>query len=124
MLGNELVDAYRIVQNDAFDPSTQVFLGVTSFGHEIWINAELAACQVKILTGFIEPHLFAGFSGGGKAIMPGMGGLRMILDNHDAKNIGNPRPPGASPGVTRSGKRFARWRTGLVGLFCQRGAQP
>ena len=97
MLGDELVDAYRIVQNDAFDPATQVHLGETSFGHEIWINAELAACQVKILTGFIEPHLFAGFSGGGKAIMPGMGGLRMILGNHDAQNIGNPR---ATWGVT------------------------
>jgi lactate racemase len=97
MLGDELVDGYRIVQNDAFDPATQVCLGMTSFGHEIWINAELAACPVKILTGFIEPHLFAGFSGGGKAIMPGMGGLRMILGNHDAHNIGNPR---ATWGVT------------------------
>jgi nickel-dependent lactate racemase len=91
MLGDELVDQYCIVQNDAFDPATQVHLGETSFGHEIWINAELAACEVKILTGFIEPHLFAGFSGGGKAIMPGMGGLQMILGNHDAKNIGHPK---------------------------------
>lgn len=97
MLGDALVDGYRIVQNDAFDPATQVHLGSTSSGHEIWINAELAACEVKILTGFIEPHLFAGFSGGGKAIMPGMGGLRMILGNHDAKNIGHPR---ATWGVT------------------------
>lgn len=97
MLGDLLVDRYRIVQNDAFDPATQVHLGSTSFGHEIWINAELAACDVKILTGFIEPHLFAGFSGGGKAIMPGMGGLRMILGNHDAANIGNPK---ATWGVT------------------------
>jgi lactate racemase len=97
MLGDALVEGYRIVQNDAFDPATQVHLGSTSFGHEIWINAELAACDVKILTGFIEPHLFAGFSGGGKAIMPGMGGLRMILGNHDAKNIGHPK---ATWGVT------------------------
>jgi nickel-dependent lactate racemase len=97
MLGDELVDSYRIIQNDAFDPATQVHLGKTSFGHEVWINAELAACPVKILTGFIEPHLFAGFSGGGKAIMPGLGGLRTILGNHDAKNIGNPK---ATWGVT------------------------
>jgi nickel-dependent lactate racemase len=97
MLGNELVDGYRIVQNDAFDPATQVHLGCTSFGHEIWLNAELAACDVKILTGFIEPHFFAGFSGGCKAIMPGMGGLRTILGNHDARNIGHPK---ATWGVT------------------------
>ena len=97
MLGDELVDRYRIVQNDAFDPATQAHLGSTSFGHDIWINAELAACDIKILTGFIEPHLFAGYSGGGKAIMPGMGGLRTILGNHDARNIGNPK---ATWGVT------------------------
>jgi nickel-dependent lactate racemase len=97
MLGDALVDGYRIVQNDAFDPATQVHLGRTSFGHEIWLNAELAACDLKILTGFIEPHFFAGFSGGGKAVMPGMGGLRTILGNHDARNIGHPK---ATWGVT------------------------
>jgi nickel-dependent lactate racemase len=47
------------------------------------------SCNVKILTGFIEPHFFAGFSGGGKAIMPGMAGIKTILGNHSAKNIGN-----------------------------------
>ena len=97
MLGDDLVDAYPILQNDAFDPSTQVCLGRTSFGHEIWLNRAVGECDVKILTGFIEPHFFAGFSGGGKALMPGMGGLRTILGNHDAMNIGNPR---ATWGVT------------------------
>ena len=97
MLGDDLVNAYPIVQNDAFDPSTQVCLGRTSFGHEIWLNQAVRECDVKILTGFIEPHFFAGFSGGGKALMPGMGGLRTILGNHDAKNIGDPR---ATWGVT------------------------
>jgi len=97
MLGDYLVDAYPILQNDAFDPSTQVCFGRTSFGHEIWLNRTVVDCDVKILTGFIEPHFFAGFSGGGKALMPGMGGLRTILGNHDAKNIGDPR---ATWGVT------------------------
>jgi nickel-dependent lactate racemase len=97
MLGDELLADYRVIQNDAFDPSSQVCLGRSSFGHEIWINRELAECDVKILTGFIEPHFFAGFSGGGKAIMPGMGGLQTILGNHDAGNIGNPK---ATWGIT------------------------
>ena len=115
MLGDEFVDRYRIVQNDAFDPATQVYLGNTSFGHEIWINAELAACPVKILTGFIEPHMFAGFSGGGKAIMPGMGGLRMILGNHDAENIGHPKATWGITRATRSGRKCAKWRTVQAG---------
>ena len=94
---HSIVDQYRIVQNNAFDPSTQVCLGVSSRGHEMWINRELAACDVKILTGFIEPHFFAGFSGGGKAIMPGMAGLKTVLGNHDAGMIGHPN---ATWGVT------------------------
>lgn len=91
MLGDGLVDAYRIVQNDAFDPTSQVFQGITHRGHEIWLNHELLECDVKILTGFIEPHFFAGFSGGGKAVMPGMAGLRTILGNHDAGMLSDPR---------------------------------
>jgi len=98
MLGSELVDRYRIVQNDAFDPSTQIALGRSTFGHEIWINREFLDCDVKILTGFIEPHFFAGFSGGGKAIMPGMAGQLTVLGNHDAGMIANPN---ATWGITR-----------------------
>jgi len=90
MLG-ETIFARRRIQNDAFDPSTQVRAGVTSKGHESWLNAELMRCDLKILTGFIEPHLFAGFSGGGKAIMPGMAGQRTVLGNHDAGMVGHPK---------------------------------
>ncbi len=90
MIGDDLVDGYRVVQNNAFDPATQVSLGVTARGHDIWINRDIMACDVRILTGFIEPHLFAGFSGGGKALMPGMAGLRTVLGNHDARMLADP----------------------------------
>jgi len=98
MVGDAIFASRRIVQNDTFDPSTQVRVGLTSKGHETWINAELMACDLKVLTGFIEPHLFAGFSGGGKAIMPGMAGQRTVLGNHDAGMVGHPK---AIWGVTR-----------------------
>ncbi|MFB3903383.1 MAG: nickel-dependent lactate racemase [Acidobacteriota bacterium] len=97
MLGSELASRYRIVQNSAFDPATQVCLGKTAAGHEVWLNRELTECQVKILTGFIEPHFFAGFSGGGKAVMPGMAGLKTVLGNHDAGMIASPQ---ATWGIT------------------------
>ncbi|HEY3290477.1 MAG TPA: nickel-dependent lactate racemase [Anaerolineae bacterium] len=90
MLGDDNVNRYRIVQNNAFDPSTQISLGISSRGHELWLNRELMACDVKVVTGFIEPHFFAGYSGGGKGIMPGMAGLRTVLGNHDADMIGHP----------------------------------
>jgi nickel-dependent lactate racemase len=98
MVGDAIFERRRIVQNDTFDPATQVRVGVTSKGHETWLNAELMACDLKILTGFIEPHLFAGFSGGGKAIMPGMAGQRTVLGNHDAGMVGHPK---ATWGVTQ-----------------------
>jgi nickel-dependent lactate racemase len=97
MLGDAIVDAYRIVQNNAFDPSTQVCLGTTRRGNGIWLNRDLVACDFKVLTGFIEPHFFAGFSGGGKAVMPGMAGQRTVLGNHNASMIGH---PSATWGVT------------------------
>ena len=97
MLGDDIFESHRIVPNNAFDPSTQVHVGRSSFGHEIWINRDLFECDVKILTGFIEPHFFAGFSGDGKAIMPGMAGQRTVLGNHDAGMIADPN---ATWGIT------------------------
>jgi len=91
MLGDAIFERRRIVQNDTFDAATQVRVGVTSQGHETWLNAELMRCDLKVLTGFIEPHLFAGFSGGGKAILPGLAGQRTVLGNHDAGMVGHPK---------------------------------
>jgi lactate racemase len=97
MLGDGLVDRYRIVQNDSSDPATQVCLGQTARGLDIWLNRDFFECDVKILTGFIEPHFFAGFSGGGKAVMPGMAGLSTVLGNHDAEMVAHPQ---ATWGIT------------------------
>ncbi|HPW17587.1 MAG TPA: nickel-dependent lactate racemase [Candidatus Aminicenantes bacterium] len=107
MVGDAVFERRRIVQNDAFDPATQVRVGATSRGHETWLNAEFMRCDLKVLTGFIEPHLFAGFSGGGKAVMPGMAGQRTVLGNHDAGMVGHPR---AIWGVTRGNPIFEEVR--------------
>jgi len=107
MLGEAIVDGYRIEQNDCFDPSTQVHLGTSSHGHEIWINRAYMEASVKILTGFIEPHYFAGFSGGGKAVMPGMAGQMTVLGNHDAGMIADPR---ATWGVAQGNPIFEEAR--------------
>ncbi len=96
-IAEELLSGYCVVQNSSFDPDTQQHMGVTTRGHDIWLNREIAACDVKVLTGFIEPHFFAGFSGGGKALMPGMAGQRTVLGNHDANMIANPK---ATWGIT------------------------
>lgn len=90
MVGNDIFNNYRFIQNDAFNKATQKSYGFTSNKNEIYINKELAFCDFIILTGFIEPHFFAGFSGGSKAIMPGMAGINTILKNHSPKMIANP----------------------------------
>ncbi len=97
LLGPAVNGRYRVIQNNAFDPATQLYVGQTSRGHPLWINREVMAADIRILTGFIEPHFFAGFSGGGKALMPGMAGLQTVLGNHDAGMID---APGATWGVT------------------------
>jgi len=97
MLGHEIVEGYRIVQHDPLDRTSTVYLGESAFGHDMHINAEYMRASVKILTGFIEPHFFAGFSGGPKAVFPGIAGQRCVLGNHGAEMIGHPR---ATWGVT------------------------
>ena len=96
MLGSEIVSDYRVVQHDAWDRSN-VSVGRTSFGHEARVNAEYMRASVRILTGFIEPHFFAGFSGGPKAVLPGLADESCILANHDFDMIGHPK---ATWGIT------------------------
>ena len=94
ILGDAFVDRFRIVQNNYLDVDSHVFIGTTKQNNDIWIHKEFANCGLKILTGFIEPHFFAGFSGGGKAAMPGMALLKTIKLNH---------------GPSKMDHKFAKW---------------
>lgn len=91
MLGGDVVSRYRIVQNDARAAGAHVAVGTTRSGNEILVQKDFVACTFRILTGFIEPHFFAGFSGGAKAIMPGLAHIDTVLRNHDARNIDDPK---------------------------------
>lgn len=97
MLGREILEGYRVVQHDAWDEDRLVPVGETRFGHRVSVNREYMEATVKILTGFIEPHFFAGFSGGPKAVLPGLADIGAILGNHGAEMIGHPQ---ATWGVT------------------------
>jgi len=90
MVGDEVVTGYRIIQNNARDPHSHMLVGTTKSGNDVYLHKEYLRCDVRILTGFIEPHFFAGFSGGGKACMPGLAGLQTVLKNHCPENIDNP----------------------------------
>ena len=87
ILGPGIVGNYRIVQNDCEDDASHRRVGTTRGGNEIYLLSEFLDCDVRILTGFIEPHFFAGFSGGGKAVMPGLAALRTVQHNHRAAHM-------------------------------------
>lgn len=99
MLGAEIVRRYRIVQHDAWDDAALVEIGHNRAGNPVRVNRAYVEASVRVLTGFIEPHFFAGFSGGPKAVLPGIADAGAILDNHNAPMIGDPHSTWA---VTRA----------------------
>jgi nickel-dependent lactate racemase len=93
MLGAEICDRNRIVQHDAWDGANLVAVATNRAGRGVRVNRTYLEASRRILTGFIEPHFFAGFSGGPKAVLPGIADAEAILDNHGPEMI-------AEPGVT------------------------
>jgi nickel-dependent lactate racemase len=90
MLGEQVVDTVEIINHDAFSPETLVYLGESATGVPVWINRRYVEADFRIVTGFIEPHFFAGYSGGAKGIIPGLGGIQTIQQLHNAELIGHP----------------------------------
>lgn len=90
MLGDWVVDNFTCIQPDYDDESQLVDLGPDSYGHPIKINRTVYAADLVILTGFIEPHFFAGFSGGPKAVLPGVTAIETVMANHGYDMISHP----------------------------------
>ena len=97
MLTPEVVANYRCLNHEPENDDAHVQFGVTKTGAPALINRHLADADVRIVTGFIEPHFFAGFSGGPKGIMPAVAALKTVMSNHGAHHIGDRR---ATFGVT------------------------
>lgn len=97
LLTPAVVRDYRVVNHEPENPAAMKQFGTTRDGTPALINKHLAEADVRIITGFIEPHFFAGFSGGPKGIMPGCAALETVMSNHSARNIGDPR---AAFGIT------------------------
>jgi lactate racemase len=99
MLGAEVLAAVEVVQHDAFDRGRHAPLGeVPGSAAPALVERAFLEQDVRVTTGFIEPHFFAGFSGGPKMVVPGLAHLDTVLELHSAARIGHPR---ATWGVTR-----------------------
>jgi lactate racemase len=89
MLGDDLVDTMRIINHDARDEDSLVWRGTYGDGVPVWLNRHWVDADIRITTGFVEPHFFAGFSGGPKLVAPGLAGLDTVLTLHNAARIGS-----------------------------------
>jgi len=98
MLGDQIVENFLCLQHDCNDDSSLVSLGETTLGNPVRINRHYMESDVRILTGFIEPHFFAGFSGGPKAVLPSLAGKESVFSNHGLDMIAHPL---ATWGVTQ-----------------------
>jgi len=90
LLGAGIVREYRVINHEPENPDAHIQLGVTKTGTPALINRHFVNADVRIVTGFIEPHLFAGFSGGVKCIMPGVASLQTVMSNHGFRHIADP----------------------------------
>ncbi|MBI9051057.1 MAG: nickel-dependent lactate racemase [Anaerolineaceae bacterium] len=97
LLGDKILSQYRCLQHDAFDLQVNTDIAKTVNGQSVKINRNFVEADFRILTGFIEPHFFAGFSGGPKLILPGMAHIETIQWNHRLESIASDK---ATWGIT------------------------
>jgi len=81
-LGEEVVSLYRVLDSDPLDGSRLVDLGLTSRGVPAVVSKEACQADLLIATGVVEPHLYAGYSGGRKTVAIGAAGERTIEVTH------------------------------------------
>ncbi len=90
MVGPEIFDRYRCINHRGGDHDSMELVGRSRFGYEVHFNRQYCQADRRILLGFIEPHFMAGFSGGYKAVFPGVTSVDAIMHYHSAANIAHP----------------------------------
>jgi lactate racemase len=111
LIGPEVVARYAVVDHDA-DRGDHVAVGEVD-GTPVLLQREYVEADVRIVTGFVEPHFFAGFSGGPKAVCPGLAAAETILEAHHPRRIADAQ----ATFVTREGNPvhdFVRAATALA----------
>jgi lactate racemase len=112
LLGPGIVGRYDIVDHDATSSTAHVGVGEVD-GVPVLLQREYVEADLRVVTGFVEPHFFAGFSGGPKAVCPGLAASATILEAHHPRRIADAR----ATFVTRTGNPvhdFVRAATALA----------
>jgi nickel-dependent lactate racemase len=114
--GQKLCDKEEIIVHDSRDKKHLVFKGKLPSGGELWLNDLVDWADLIAAEGFIEPHFFAGFSGGRKSILPGIAGTATVLANHCAAFIAseNARTGNLQDNPIHKDMLFAAEKVGLA----------
>jgi len=88
--GEDIVNNEKIVIHDSNDKSSLVPLDKLPSGGDLIINRLAVETDLLVAEGFIEPHFFAGFSGGRKSVLPGIASAETVLANHCSEFIQSP----------------------------------
>lgn len=91
ILGDERAGVLRIENHDPYDKRKLVFLGTTSRGTPVSVNKTVHEAELRIVVGKVEPHEFAGFSGGRKSVLPAISSEETIKKNHSPQMILDPK---------------------------------
>lgn len=89
--GEEIVNSEKIVVHNCADEENLVEIGTLPSGGKLSINRLAANADLLVSEGFIEPHFFAGFSGGRKSVLPGIASREAVLANHCSEFIAHPK---------------------------------
>jgi nickel-dependent lactate racemase len=97
--GADLASSEQIVNHDPLDENNLVSLGRLPSGGNLRINRLAVEADLLVADGFIEPHQFAGFSGGRKSVLPGVAAFKSVLASHNAEFTVHPKArPGSLEG--------------------------
>lgn len=85
--GPEITEHETIIVHDCDDTDNMVYLGKLPSGGNMYINRLAVEADLLVAEGFIEPHFFAGFSGGRKSVLPGVASRETVMYNHNSAFI-------------------------------------
>lgn len=88
--GGEILSQVTISVHHAQDRESQVYMGILPSGGELWLNRLAVEADLLLAEGFIEPHFFAGYSGGRKSVLPGIAAAVTVHANHCSRFIDSP----------------------------------
>ena len=89
--GRRLTNELQVNIHDSDDENELVFQGTLPSQIPLYLNKSVVESDLIIIESTVEPHFFAGFTGGSKVILPGVAGTKTVLGNHSWQNIDNPR---------------------------------